>query len=130
MYGEARGEPEVGQLAVAYTVVNRVNHSGYPNSLDSVMYSQYGGRHEYETLDRPDHDRNWQQAKAENNSEYQRAVRVAEDALTGRKSDPTNGATCFATSADNPAVTDNQYYRATNLQKIGNHYFVGRQARH
>ncbi|KAJ8302167.1 hypothetical protein KUTeg_021154 [Tegillarca granosa] len=115
VYGEARGEPEVGQLAVADTVVNRVNHSGYPNSLDSVI---------------PDHDRNWQQAKAENNSEYQRAVRVAEDALTGRKSDPTNGATCFATSANNPAVTDNQYYRATNLQQIGNHYFVGRQARH
>ena len=124
VFGEARGEPEEGQLAVAYTIVNRVNHPGYPNSYDSVM------NNEYETLTRPDHDRNWEQARTQNNSEYQRAMKVAEEAMTGRRSDPTNGATCFATSPNNPAVTDSPYYRATNQRQIGNHYFVGREARH
>ena len=123
VFGEARGEPEEGQLAVAYTIVNRVNHPGYPNSYDGVMNNGY------ETLTRPDHDRNWEQARSQNNAEYQRAMRVSEDAFTGRRSNPTGGATCFATSPNNPAVTDSPYYRATNLCRIGNHYFVGRQAR-
>ncbi|KAK3584428.1 hypothetical protein CHS0354_017708, partial [Potamilus streckersoni] len=30
VFGEARGEPEEGQFAVAYTVVNRMNVPGYP----------------------------------------------------------------------------------------------------
>ena len=40
VFGEARGEPMEGQLAVAYTIVNRVNHEGYPNTLKRVVFQK------------------------------------------------------------------------------------------
>ena len=33
MFGEARGEPQVGQVAVAYTAVNRKADPHYPNNI-------------------------------------------------------------------------------------------------
>ena len=36
--GEARGEPYEGQVAVAAVILNRVNHSYFPNSISGVLY--------------------------------------------------------------------------------------------
>jgi len=38
IYGEARGEPYEGQVAVAAVVLNRVESSKFPNSIASVIY--------------------------------------------------------------------------------------------
>ena len=38
MYGEARGEPYVGMVAVAASVMNRVSDSRFPNSISGVIY--------------------------------------------------------------------------------------------
>lgn len=38
VYGEARGESYKGQVAVAATVLNRVAHSSFPNSIAGVIY--------------------------------------------------------------------------------------------
>jgi len=38
VYHEARGEPEVGQWAVATVILNRVNSSRYPSSVCDVVY--------------------------------------------------------------------------------------------
>lgn len=38
VYGEARGEPYEGQVAVAAVVLNRVRSSSFPNSISSVVY--------------------------------------------------------------------------------------------
>ena len=38
VYGEARGEPYTGQVAVAAVVLNRVKSSKFPNSLSGVVY--------------------------------------------------------------------------------------------
>ena len=38
VYGEARGEPYVGMVAVAATVMNRVSDSRFPNSVAGVIY--------------------------------------------------------------------------------------------
>ena len=38
VYGEARGEPYVGMVAVAATVMNRVSDSRFPNSVSGVIY--------------------------------------------------------------------------------------------
>lgn len=38
VYSEARGEPYVGQVAVAAIVLNRVAHSSFPNSVAGVVY--------------------------------------------------------------------------------------------
>lgn len=38
VYGEARGEPYTGQVAVAAVVLNRVKSSSFPNSIAGVVY--------------------------------------------------------------------------------------------
>ena len=38
VYGEARGEPYTGQVAVAAVVLNRVKSSSFPNTVSGVVY--------------------------------------------------------------------------------------------
>lgn len=38
VYGEARGEPYTGQVAVAAVVLNRVKSSSFPNTISGVIY--------------------------------------------------------------------------------------------
>ena len=38
VYGEARGEPYTGQVAVAAVVLNRVRNSSFPNTIAGVIY--------------------------------------------------------------------------------------------
>ena len=38
VYGEARGEPYEGQVAVAAVVLNRVKSSSFPNTISGVVY--------------------------------------------------------------------------------------------
>ena len=40
VYGEARGEPYSGQVAVAAVVLNRVKHSSFPNTVAGVIYQK------------------------------------------------------------------------------------------
>jgi len=38
VYGESRGEPYVGQVAVASVILNRVNNASFPNSIAGVIF--------------------------------------------------------------------------------------------
>lgn len=40
VYGEARGEPYEGQVAVAAVVLNRVKNSSFPNTIAGVIYQK------------------------------------------------------------------------------------------
>lgn len=40
VYGEARGEPYAGQVAVAAVVLNRVKSSSFPNTIAGVIYQK------------------------------------------------------------------------------------------
>ena len=40
VYGEARGEEYIGQVAVAAVVLNRVKSSKFPNTVASVIYQK------------------------------------------------------------------------------------------
>ncbi len=40
VYGEARGEPYSGQVAVAAVVLNRVRSSSFPNTVSGVIYQR------------------------------------------------------------------------------------------
>ncbi|KAK3577299.1 hypothetical protein CHS0354_008392 [Potamilus streckersoni] len=128
VFGEARGEPALGQLAVAYSVVNRVAHPGYPNTVSAVVYQTYsGGLHQYNTLDDAHHNAAWNSAKAHNTVEYQHAKTAAGDALCGRKPDPTTCATDYCAHDPCLATSNNAYYEAYNKNHIGHHYFVCRR---
>lgn len=129
VFGEARGESMEGQLAVAYTVVNRVSHAGYPNNLYSVVYQKYGnGIYQYNTLSDPYHTTQWKDAKRMNRLEYRNAIKAAEDALCCRVSDPTRCATDYCAYDPCSATSSNRYWQATNKMQIGHHYFVCRKS--
>jgi len=38
VYGEARGEPYIGQVAVAAVILNRVNSATFPNTVSGVIF--------------------------------------------------------------------------------------------
>ncbi len=38
VYGEARGEPYIGQVAVAAVILNRVNSPTFPNTVSGVIF--------------------------------------------------------------------------------------------
>lgn len=40
VYGEARGEPYEGQVAVAAVIINRVNSATFPNTVAGVIYEE------------------------------------------------------------------------------------------
>ncbi len=41
IYGEARGESYVGQVAVGAVVMNRIKSSSFPNTMSGVIYQKY-----------------------------------------------------------------------------------------
>ncbi len=105
VYGEARGEPYTGKVAVAAVVLNRVDSSKFPDSLAGVVY-QPGA---FSVVDdgqinlAPDQD----------------ALRAARDAINGW--DPSGGALFYY----NPAkISANSWmWTRSVLVSIGDHNF-------
>ena len=101
---EARGESYVGQVAVGAVVLNRVEHSSFPDSIAGVVY-QPGA---FSCVN----DSNWSVAPT---AESQKAAR---DAINGW--DPSGGAIYYY----NPAKTTNQWIRSRPvIVTIGSHLF-------
>ncbi len=104
VYGEARGEPYKGQVAVAAVVLNRVKSSAFPNSISGVIY-QSGA---FDVV-----------ADGQINlSPDETAIRAARDAMNGW--DPTGGCLFYY----NPATSTNEWMLSKPvLLTIGNHSF-------
>lgn len=106
IYGESRGEPYIGQVAVAAVIINRVLSRQFPNTFAQVIYQggQFSAVSDGQINLRPN----------------QRAYRAARDALNGH--DPTNGALYFY----NPkTATRVSFFRGRRvITKIGNHLFI------
>lgn len=101
---EARGESYTGQVAVGAVVLNRVDHSSFPDSISGVVY-QSGA---FDCV----YDSNW---SVEPSSTSRKA---ANDAINGW--DPTGGAIYYY----NPAKTSNKWIRSRPVVTvIGRHYF-------
>ena len=101
---ESRGEPYIGQVAVAAVVLNRVEHPSFPNSLSGVIYQP--GAFTAVT------DGQFNEPVA--NSAYD----AAKDALNG--TDPTGGTLYYY----NPDKTSNAWMHARPVVKvIGSHRF-------
>lgn len=103
--GEARGEPYIGQVAVAAVVLNRVKHSAFPNTISGVIF-QTGA-----------FDAVWDgQFDLEPTSS---CIRAARDAMNGW--DPTGGCIYYY----NPVTATNQWIRTRTVQlTIGKHAFA------
>jgi len=108
VYAEARGEPYLGQVAVAASVLNRLKDPNYPNSIPEIIFQVVDGYYQYS----PVQDGQIYLAPDET------ARKAVIDALNGV--DPTGGATTFY----NPGKTNDYWVRTrTYLTTIGNHVF-------
>lgn len=105
IHGEARGEPYIGQVAVAAVILNRVDNPKFPNTIAGVIY-QPGA---FTAV------ADGQMFLAPNES----ATKAAKDALNGW--DPSGGAIYYY----NPAKTTNKWIWSRPIIKvIGKHYFA------
>ena len=104
VYGEARGEPYTGQVAVAAVVLNRVKSSSFPNTIAGVIY-QNGA---FDVV----------KDGQINMSPNSTAIKAAQDALNGW--DPSYGAIYYF----NPNTATNKWIWSRPMTvKIGNHRF-------
>lgn len=104
VYGEARGEPYTGQVAIAAVVLNRVKSSSFPNTISGVIY-QSGA---FDVV------RDGQINLTPNTT----AINAAQDALNGW--DPSYGAIYYF----NPATATNKWIWSRPMTvTIGNHRF-------
>ena len=104
VYGEARGEPYAGQVAVAAVVLNRVKNSSFPNTISGVVY-QSGA---FTAVS------DGQINLTPNTTAYN----AARDALNGW--DPSNGAIYYF----NPSTATNKWiWSRPHLITIGKHRF-------
>lgn len=115
VYFEARSESELGQLAVAKVILNRVRNPLYPNTICDVVYQgadQPGCQFSFACDGRPDKPRPgraWEQAK-----------KVAGRAMTGDSNEQIiSTATHFHADYVRPKWSDSM----TRLIKIGRHIF-------
>ncbi|MBO4384426.1 MAG: spore cortex-lytic enzyme [Clostridia bacterium] len=104
IYGEARGEPYKGQVAIGAVVLNRVKSASFPNTIAGVIYQRgaFDAVSDGQINLAPDAT----------------AVRAARDALNGW--DPTNGCLFYY----NPKTATSRWMLARPvLLRIGNHAF-------
>lgn len=105
IYGEARGESYVGQVAVGAVVMNRIRSSSFPNTMSGVIYQKYAFT-----------------AVADgqiNLTPNATAKKAAQDAMNGW--DPTGGAIYYY----NPKTATSQWiFSRTTTVTIGNHVFA------
>lgn len=102
---EARGEPYVGQVAVAAVILNRIADPAFPKSIADIIYQPRA----FSSVD----DGQINLAPSAD------AMRAAQEAVNG--SDPSNGAVFFF----NPAKTKNKYiWSRPQIKQIGNHIFT------
>ena len=104
VYGEARGEPYKGQVAVAAVVLNRVKSSKFPNSVSGVIYQSgaFSVVSDGQINLAPDDE----------------SIRAARDAMNGW--DPSNGCLYYY----NPATATSRWMLSRPvLLRIGAHAF-------
>ena len=105
VYSEARGEPFLGQIAVAAVILNRVAHPDFPNTIAGVIY-QTGA------ITAVSDGQFWL-------TPNQTAYEAAQQALNG--TDPTYEALFYY----NPLTATNQWIRSRPITtQIGNHVFA------
>ena len=102
--GEARGEPYIGQVAVAAVVLNRVKNAAFPNTVSGVIFQAgafdavWDGQFDMEPSDS--------------------CYRAARDAMNGW--DPTGGCVFYY----NPRTATNEWILSRTVQlTIGQHAF-------
>ncbi len=115
IYYEAASEPDGGQRAVAQVVLNRVAHKSYPNTVCGVVYQGS----ERSTGCQFSFTCDGSLARVPSRLFWERAARVARDALAGDVYAPVGLATHYHTFAVHPYWSP----KLVNVANIGAHRF-------
>lgn len=99
---EAEGESEIGKIAVAASILNRVKSERYPDTISGVVYQRTSGRYQYSPV------ADGRINLPPRSSDYAAAY----SALAGQ--DPSHGATGFY----NAAKTQDQWVRSHPVTTI------------
>ena len=105
VYAEARGEPYIGQVAVAAVILNRVKSASFPNTIAGVIYQPYA----FSSVS------DGQINLTPNDTAY----KAAQDALNGW--DPTYGCLYFYNASTS---TSKWIYSRKTVVTYGNHIFA------
>lgn len=108
IYFEARAEPKVGQIAVAYVVLNRTKNEEFPETVYQVV--NQSGQFSYKFDKHKD--------VITDKESYREAVQTAALVIDQLVPDPTNGAMYYK----NDKVSK-QRWKKRLICKIGNHSF-------
>jgi N-acetylmuramoyl-L-alanine amidase len=109
VHAEAGGEPYAGKVAVASVVLNRVNSSHFPNSVQGVIYQITDGHYAFEPVQ---NGRVNQPADAASKRAVNEAI-----ALIGKG----NGSLYFY----NPKISTSSWiFSRPVIKRIGNHVFA------
>lgn len=104
IFGEARGEPYIGQVAVGAVIMNRVRHPSFPKTISGVIFQPraFDVVYDGQIYMRPDSN----------------ATRAAREAMNGW--DPSGGAIFYY----NPTTATDRWIRTRPiLRYIGHHAF-------
>ena len=105
MFGEARGESDVGKVAVAYTAINRKADPNYPKTICQIMKQPA----QYQFLD----------YGMPTQTQIAYLEPLAKAILERRVSDPTNGAKWYHTRKVKPIWAKQKDIKIA----LGNHIF-------
>jgi len=121
--GEAAGESDEGQAAVAHTILNRFKDGNFGDSLKKVVEAPY----QFSTYNSLDQGGNTLHKKSKSSPEYKRAEKLVNDILKGKVKDPTEGATHYWNpDAANPSWGDEILSQhKSGGKKIDSHIFGG-----
>jgi len=109
-YYEARGESDIGVVSVLHTILNRVAHQSWPDSIQGVVYKPKHFSYTWDgSLKRGMNDK----------KQVERMSILAYDVLHGLVESPVGNSTHYHTNKVNPYwVSDVNY-----IADVGNHRF-------
>ena len=92
-YFESKGESDAGMLAVIHTTLNRVKDARFPNTICGVVYQKC----QYVWVKHS--------PKVKEKDQYERAKRLAQEAVEGKHRDTSRGALYFNSLHRKPSGT-------------------------
>lgn len=114
VYHEARGEPVEGQMAVAHSVLNRVEASRWPDTICEVVYQHKQYSHLTAST-----------SVESDRIEWGEVVEVAAHAMVGYTDDPTNGADHFYAHKGDYGIPEPWWAPPMEYAgEFGNHLFL------
>ena len=108
IYHEARGEPLVGQVAVAHVVFNRMHRPDWPNTVCGVVMEE--GQFTFE----------WTPPNSKR--DFEASIILWEGVLSSNTIDPTNGS-CYYHAVNLRADKTVFFKQLEKSVRIGNHQF-------